>query len=269
MDHQATTVQAVLARLASRQHDVVTRAQLLDAGVTTQEIRDRVRSGALLREHRGVYRVGHRAPSVKAGYMAAVLACGTEACLSGRAAAHLLGLLKGEPPPAEVSTGLKRRVCGVKVTRARIDRADRTLHRDAPALLSAARAPVPRAAPRAPAAAPTDPPPPPRPSPPPPPAPPAPIASTAAGPTPASSSSSTATASTTRTTHGSRTGAATARRATAATSFAATRGRTSSSSRTRRSPTSAPSSSTARQRRRRGEKVGPHDYPERATCKCF
>src|SRR4051794_3584273 len=159
MDHQATTVQAVLARLASRQHGVVTRAQLLDAGVTTQEIRDRVRSGALLREHRGVYRVGHRAPSVKAGYMAAVLACGTEACLSGRAAAHLLGLLKGEPPPAEVSTGLKRRVCGVKVTRARIDRADRTLHGDAPALLSAARAPVPRAAPRARAAAPTDQPP--------------------------------------------------------------------------------------------------------------
>jgi hypothetical protein len=67
---------AAVSQLASSQHGVVTRAQPLAAGLTTYEIRYRVRSGALLREHRGVYRVGHRAPSVEARYLAAVLACG-------------------------------------------------------------------------------------------------------------------------------------------------------------------------------------------------
>ena len=52
-------------------------------------------NGALLPVYRGVYRVGHRAPSVEARYMAAVLACGEGALLSGRAAARLLGLLRG------------------------------------------------------------------------------------------------------------------------------------------------------------------------------
>jgi hypothetical protein len=47
----------------------VTRAQLLRAGVTAHEIRHHVRSGALLRAHRGVYRTGHRAPSVEARYL--------------------------------------------------------------------------------------------------------------------------------------------------------------------------------------------------------
>ena len=90
---QTTTVERVLARLASEQHGVVSRAQLLDAGVTRHEVEGRLESGALLSVHRGVYRVGHRAPSVEARYLAAVLACGDDACLSGRAAAHVLGLL--------------------------------------------------------------------------------------------------------------------------------------------------------------------------------
>jgi putative AbiEi antitoxin of type IV toxin-antitoxin system len=70
---------------------VVTRAQLLAAGITRDEIAQRVRIGVLLREHRGVYRVGHRAPSVEATYLAAVWACGDAAVLSGRAAAHVWG----------------------------------------------------------------------------------------------------------------------------------------------------------------------------------
>ena len=89
-----------LARLANAQHGVVTRAQLLDAGVTPAEIGLRLRKGALWREYRGVYRVGHRAPSVEARYLAAVLACGEGAVLSGRAAASPLGMLKGRPPRA-------------------------------------------------------------------------------------------------------------------------------------------------------------------------
>ena len=77
-------------------------------------------SGNLIRVHRGVYRVGHRAPSIEATYLAAVLAAGEGALLSGRAAAHLLGLLKGEAPPAEVITRTQRRIEGVTSHRSRI-----------------------------------------------------------------------------------------------------------------------------------------------------
>jgi very-short-patch-repair endonuclease len=132
MTPKSSTVEVVVGRLASSQHGVVTRAQLLAAGVTTHEIRHRVDSGALLREHWGVYRVGHRAPSVEARYLAAVLACGDEARLSGRAAAHLFGLLKGRPPAPEVTAPRQRQVAGVRVRRARIDHPDRATHRGIP-----------------------------------------------------------------------------------------------------------------------------------------
>jgi putative AbiEi antitoxin of type IV toxin-antitoxin system len=91
----------VVARIAGRSHGVVTRAQLLAAGIALAEIRQRLRTGALLREHRGVYRVGHRAPSIEARYLAAVWACGDGAVLSGRAAGHLWGILKGAAPRPE------------------------------------------------------------------------------------------------------------------------------------------------------------------------
>ena len=125
MRPQATSV---IAEIASRQHGVVARAQLLGAGITTEQIRRRLRSGALLREHRGVYRVGHRAPSVEARYLAAIFACGEDALLSGRAAGYLLGLLKGSAPAPEVSTPLKRRVEGVRVRRRKIEPADCAVH---------------------------------------------------------------------------------------------------------------------------------------------
>src|SRR3954471_1141311 len=105
-----TSVDQVIGRLASRSHGVVTRVVLLDAGVRAHELRRRVRSGALLRVYPGVYRVGHRAPSVEAWYLAAVLACGEEAVLSGRSAAFLFGILKGKPPPPEVTACKVKRI---------------------------------------------------------------------------------------------------------------------------------------------------------------
>jgi predicted transcriptional regulator of viral defense system len=91
---------------------------LLAAGISTDEVGHRVRGGALIRVHRGVYRVGHRAPSVEATYLAAVWACGKGAVLSGRAAAYLWGLLKGRPPKPEVTAPTKREVPGVITRRA-------------------------------------------------------------------------------------------------------------------------------------------------------
>jgi predicted transcriptional regulator of viral defense system len=92
MGPQDRTAEVVIGQIASTQHGVVTRAQLLAAGVSSDEIRWRLREGALLRVHRGVYRVGHKAPSIEARYMAAVLACGPGAALSHRSAADLQGL---------------------------------------------------------------------------------------------------------------------------------------------------------------------------------
>ena len=126
MGTKTTTV----AELASRAHGVVTRKQLLRAGITAREIQRRLERGALLPVHRGVYRVGHRAPSTDARYMAAVLGCGKGAVLSGHAAAYLLGILKGRPPPPEVTVPTKRRVKGVKTRRANTE--DATVWRGIP-----------------------------------------------------------------------------------------------------------------------------------------
>lgn len=119
MRPHSRTVEELLGRIAGTAHGVVTRAELLRAGVTVAEIKSRLRTGALLREHPGVYRVGHRAPSVEARYLAAVRACGERALLSGRAAAHLVGVVKGAAPPPEVITPTERRVRGVKTRRSR------------------------------------------------------------------------------------------------------------------------------------------------------
>jgi hypothetical protein len=110
MPVKATTPEQMIARIAGRNHGVVTRRQLLAAGVTRSEIEHRVRIGALIAVYRGVYRAGHSAPGIEADYMAAVLACGDGAALVDRAAAHLLGLTKGKAPPAAVIAPRKRRL---------------------------------------------------------------------------------------------------------------------------------------------------------------
>lgn len=107
----------MIAALASRSHGVVSRRELLQLGITGAEIKHRIRIGALIPAHTGVYRVGHQAPSIEARYLAAVKACGDDALLAGRAAAHLFGILKGLPPEPEVITKYQRRVRGVATRR--------------------------------------------------------------------------------------------------------------------------------------------------------
>src|SRR5438128_2068197 len=113
------TVEREIARIADRRHGLAARRQLLAAGVSVKEIRRRLEKGALFREFPGVYRVGHRAPSVDARYMAAVLACGDGARLTGRAAAHLHRLIKGAAPPPEVIAPTERKIRGIKTRRSR------------------------------------------------------------------------------------------------------------------------------------------------------
>ncbi len=126
--------------MAGSAHGLVTRRQLLAAGVTVAEIKSRLRRGALFVAHSGVYRVGHRAASVEARYLAAVLACGDGALLCGLAAAHLLGLtgVRVAPPP-EVVASTKRRIEGVRTRRSRaLDPRDAVVWRGIP-VTSAAR----------------------------------------------------------------------------------------------------------------------------------
>ena len=118
----------MLAVLAGERHGVVARRRLIAAGVSAGEIERRVRSGALLPVHRGVYRVGHRAPSREARYLAAVEACGEGALLCGLAAGHLHGLLKGAPPLPEVMAPTERRIQGIATCRSRrLDPRDATV----------------------------------------------------------------------------------------------------------------------------------------------
>jgi very-short-patch-repair endonuclease len=119
MRHQVGSVDEVLARLATAAHGVVTHRELRAAGITPAEVRSRVRKGSLITEYRGIYRVGHAAPSDESRYLAAVRAGGSAALLSGLPAAYLLGLLKGPAPPPEISVPTNRCVPGVRSRRVR------------------------------------------------------------------------------------------------------------------------------------------------------
>jgi predicted transcriptional regulator of viral defense system len=133
MGVQSRTADDVVGQIATKQHGVVTRAQLLNAGVSTKEVECRLQKGTLLPVYRGVYRVGHRAPSIEARYMAAVHACGNRAVLSGRAAAFVYGLVRGQPPPPEVTSPTQRRVDGAKTHHCRdLDARDTTTWRGIP-----------------------------------------------------------------------------------------------------------------------------------------
>jgi very-short-patch-repair endonuclease len=94
---------SAVARIAARQHGVVAVAQLQELGMGKNGITRRVKRGHLHRIHRGVYAVGHQAPSWHARWMAAVLACGDGAVLSHGSAASLWGLLKPIEGPTHVS----------------------------------------------------------------------------------------------------------------------------------------------------------------------
>jgi hypothetical protein len=93
-----------VAGLAGRQHGVVTRPQLLEAGLSRSGIDRRIRSGRLHVLHPRVYAMGHRVVSREGRWLAAVLSAGDRAVLSHRSAACLWGLLRTEDRlPIEIS----------------------------------------------------------------------------------------------------------------------------------------------------------------------
>ncbi len=83
----------VVAGIARRQHGIVSRAQLLEAGLSTAGIKRWLASGRLHRIHRGVYAVGHTLISQEGRWLAAVLACGPGSYLSHGPAGQLSGIV--------------------------------------------------------------------------------------------------------------------------------------------------------------------------------
>lgn len=77
----------LIGELATRQHGVVSRHQLLASGVGGRAISRRLAAGRLHTVHRGVYAVGHRVLGPHGRWLAAVLACGDGAVLSHASAA--------------------------------------------------------------------------------------------------------------------------------------------------------------------------------------
>jgi very-short-patch-repair endonuclease len=105
--------------LATDQHGVVTRRQLLELGFTAKAIEHRLGKGRLHRVYPGVYAVGWPRLTRKGRWMAAVLACGEGAVLSHESAAALSGLCNREGGRVHVSIPRSRnvRIRGITVHR--------------------------------------------------------------------------------------------------------------------------------------------------------
>jgi very-short-patch-repair endonuclease len=103
-------VDVEIARLARAQNGVVTREQLLAAGITSAAIKSRAGRGLLNRIHRGVYATAPPELLQLAPQTAALLSLGPHAILSHRSAAALWSLASPDPSVIDVTfTGEKAR----------------------------------------------------------------------------------------------------------------------------------------------------------------
>jgi very-short-patch-repair endonuclease len=132
MRDKSRSADEMVARIASGQHGVVTAQQLLAAGLSRNGVNRRVQKGRLHRIFRGVYGVGHPVATLEARYMAAVLANGDGAALSGHAAIRLYGLARGSLPRPEVTAPRHCRIPGVTSHRSFLDPRDLSEHRGIP-----------------------------------------------------------------------------------------------------------------------------------------
>jgi len=93
--------------LVRRQHGVLAHRQLLELGMARSSIRWRVKRGRLHPVRRGVYAVGRPHLDRHGRWMAALLACGSEAVLSHGSAAALWGF--GQEPRGVVAVSIPAR----------------------------------------------------------------------------------------------------------------------------------------------------------------
>jgi very-short-patch-repair endonuclease len=120
-----------MARLAARQHGVVSRRQLLALGFGEEAIKTRLDAMRLQALHREVFAVGHSRVGEAARRWAAVLAYGEGALLSHRSAAELWGLARWRSPLIDITAttgrqGVQRRE-GIFIHRGRLHVEDRAV----------------------------------------------------------------------------------------------------------------------------------------------
>jgi hypothetical protein len=111
-----------LPEAARRQWGVVTRAQLVEAGLRDRGIADWVRTGRLRRLYRGVFAFGHDRLRPEGRWIAAVMACGPGAVMSHTSAAQLWGIRQSNSALVDVT---------VPSQHGRVRRAGIRIHRSA------------------------------------------------------------------------------------------------------------------------------------------
>ena len=128
MRPELVTAWMEVARVAARQHGVISLEQLLAVGLHERAVRRAAATGRLHRVHRGVYAVGHVPRVWPAAWMAGVLACGPEALLSHRSAAVLWRVREGEAVRVDVTIppGSGRRREGIAIHRLDVPAEHRT-----------------------------------------------------------------------------------------------------------------------------------------------
>jgi very-short-patch-repair endonuclease len=97
-----------VARIAQRQHGVISLEQLIGVGMNRRTAQERAERGSLHRIHQRVYAVGHGGLTRKGRWMAAVLACGPAAVLSHRSAAAIWGLRSARSGRIDVTASGRR-----------------------------------------------------------------------------------------------------------------------------------------------------------------
>jgi predicted transcriptional regulator of viral defense system/very-short-patch-repair endonuclease len=93
-----------LARIAERQHGLVSHRQAAAIGLSRNAIARRVEQGRLHRVYRGVYAVGHLQHTAEARWMGSVMACGRGSFLSHLDGAALWKIYHGEGARVHVIT---------------------------------------------------------------------------------------------------------------------------------------------------------------------
>lgn len=149
MNGKVVPPDVLIARLAQRQHGVVSLGQVRGIGVSDDAVRARVLAGRLHRIHRGVYAVGHAALSAEGRFLAAVLALGDgpgdalgevldcwSAAVSHRSAAFLWGLTRYTDGPVDVivhRVGGRAGRAGIRIHRSvSLTSGEVTIHRGIP-----------------------------------------------------------------------------------------------------------------------------------------
>jgi very-short-patch-repair endonuclease len=92
-----------VTRIAGRQRDLISTAQLLERGLDKDAVARRVRAGWLRLVFQGVYSVGSGELAPWALEQAALMSCGKGSFISHRSAAFVWGMRKTPPPEVEVS----------------------------------------------------------------------------------------------------------------------------------------------------------------------